>query len=63
LPGICIGDTDNIVDSLTFYRLADVPRILQKINPQLKTELYQAVMREIENFDPNDLYWSGEQEI
>ena len=63
LPGISIGNNDDIVDSLTFYRLSDVPYIIKKFNPHLKPELYQAVVREVDSFDPNDLYWSGDQEI
>jgi hypothetical protein len=58
-----VYDGEDIVETLTFYPLDCVPDILTMFYHKLDKDLFDAINRQIEIFDPNDPYWSGDQEI
>jgi hypothetical protein len=49
---------EEIVSALTFYPLECVPEILATFLRGAKPELVEGVRRQIEEFDPEDPYWS-----
>lgn len=57
MPGVTAGQSDTLVDSVSFYELEEVPHMIRTFLKKDYEALLSAVEKCLKSFDPTGLDW------